>query len=317
MMLSLLASLSTLVAAPVGGPEVRWNAPSMFVAGQPFKVAIEITAPKDGTVVSSWLLTPSAFTVDGKALAKREDQGTLNLPPGFTLTGSVDLGTYLQSGAEFKLGYASEVVDTPAVTVKSIEGAPADLNFMTMPLDELSKYMVLLQTNRGDILVRLWPHIAPEHSRNYFDLAYTKFYDGTTFHRVIPQFMIQGGDPTGSGSGNGPRQLKAEFNPAVKHLRGVLSAARTSDPNSASCQFFIMHGAAPHLDGQYSAFGETVLGLDVVDKIIATRGPNDRPTSPQKIERALVVKLPSWVDPKPSQTATGPGGSLPGPTKDK
>lgn len=305
MMLSLLATLA--VGAPsVGGPEVKWNAPALFVAGQSFKVEIEITAPKEGAVISGWLLSPSAFTLDGKALGKREDSGTFTLPAGFSVSGSVELSDFLKAGSEFKLGYASEVADTPPVTVKTLELAGDKLDFLTMSVEDLAKYCVLLQTNRGEILVRLWPHIAPEHSRNYLDLSYTKFYDGTTFHRVIPQFMIQGGDPTGSGSGNGPRMLKSEFNPAVKHFRGVLSAARTSDPNSASCQFFIMHGNSPHLDGQYSAFGETLMGLDVVDKIVAARGPGDRPTSPQKIEHALVVKLPTWVDPNPSQTANGP-----------
>jgi peptidyl-prolyl cis-trans isomerase B (cyclophilin B) len=314
----MIATLLALLPLCAGGPEVRWNASGTYVVGQPYKVQVEITAPKDGTVVSSWLLSPAAFTIDGKALAKREDSGTLHLPAGFTITGSVDLGAHIKASGEFKLGYASEIADTPPVNVRTLEAAPGGLNFMTMPVEELGKYLIFFQTNRGDILVRMWPHIAPEHSRNYLDLAYINFYDGTTFHRIIPGFMIQGGDPDGSGSGNGPRTLKAEFNPAVKHLRGVLSAARTNDPNSASCQFFIMHGTAAHLDGQYSAFGETVLGLDVVDAIVnSPKGPGDKPKTPQKIERAIVVKMPSWVDPNPSQTASGPNPVAPTPTKGK
>jgi peptidyl-prolyl cis-trans isomerase B (cyclophilin B) len=114
-------------------------------------------------------------------------------------------------------------------------------------------------------------------------LAKDGFYNGVIFHRVIPGFMIQGGDPTGTGSGGPGYQLPAEFNPR-KHVRGVLSAARTSDPNSAGSQFFIMHADSPHLDNQYTAFGKVTSGLEVVDKI-ATQptGGNDRPRNPAHI----------------------------------
>ena len=107
---------------------------------------------------------------------------------------------------------------------------------------------------------------------------------------MIPGFMIQGGDPTGTGTGSGPRMLKAEFNQR-KHEPGVLSMARSQSPDSASCQFFIMHKASPSLDGQYSGFGKLVSGLDVVEKIVNTpRGPSDKPKDPQTIQKAIVVK---------------------------
>src|SRR5262249_38224160 len=148
------------------------------------------------------------------------------------------------------------------------------LDFTKMSADDLGKCHVVLQTNRGDMELEFWPDIAPKHVANFLDLAYTGFYNGTTFHRVIPGFMIHGGDPTGTGTGNGPRKLKAEFN-AKKHEPGVLSMARTADPDSASCQFFIVHAKAPNLDGQYTAFGKLVSGLDVVDKVAKTpRGAN-------------------------------------------
>jgi cyclophilin family peptidyl-prolyl cis-trans isomerase len=319
MTISLALMMLTAAPALAGGPEVKWTAPGLFVSGQPYNVKIEITAPKDGTVVSGWMISPSAFTVDGKALGKREDANVLTLPPGFVLTGSVDLEHVLPKSGDFQLGYASEVVDTKPVAVKAVEGAAAGLDFMTLPEEELSKHLVLLQTNRGDILVRVWPHVALEHARNFLDLAATKFYDGTTFHRVMPGFMIQGGDPTGTGSGDGKRKLKPEFNAAVKHLKGVLSMARGGAPDSASCQFFIMHGAAPNLDGSYSAFGEAVFGMDVVDRIANAPGTpipqvgGNRPTQAQKIERALVVKIPSWIDPNPSQDKNGPINKLPTP----
>src|SRR5206468_2271353 len=148
----------------------------------------------------------------------------------------------------------------------------------------------LLQTNRGNMEVEFWPDVAPNHVRNFLDLSYTGFYDGKIFHRVIPGFMIQGGDPTGTGSGNGPRMLKAEFG-TRKHEPGVLSMARTNDPNSASCQFFIMHKASPNLDGQYSAFGKLVNGLDVVDKIVNSKcNPQNKPFEPQTIVKATVIQ---------------------------
>ena len=152
---------------------------------------------------------------------------------------------------------------------------------------------VLLETTKGDITLELAEDQAPETVANFLRYVDEGFYAGTVFHRVIPGFMIQGGDPTGSGSGNGPRILKAEFNNR-RHERGVLSMARTNDPNSASCQFFVMHADSPHLDNQYSAFGKLVSGIEVVDAIATTpRGRGDRPNTPQTINRAIVLKRPS------------------------
>ena len=121
-------------------------------------------------------------------------------------------------------------------------------------------------------------------------LAREGFYDGTIFHRVIPGFMIQGGDPDGSGMGGPGYKLKAEFN-AKKHVRGVLSAARSADKNSAGSQFFLMHQVSPHLDGDYTAFGQTTSGLDVIDKIVsAPKGANDRPRQPTTINKMTVTE---------------------------
>src|ERR1700743_2627986 len=128
-----------------------------------------------------------------------------------------------------------------------------------------------IETTAGNITVEFWPDVAPNHVNNFLDLARKNFYNGVIFHRVIPGFMIQGGDPTGTGTGsNGNVRLKAELNkrPDRRHPRGVLSMARSSDPNSASCQFFVMHQDSPHLDGQYSAFGIVTSGIENVDKIV-------------------------------------------------
>src|SRR5881398_4238910 len=132
-----------------------------------------------------------------------------------------------------------------------------------------------LHTNHGAVAVELFDDDAPKTVENFRKLAEDGFYDGVVFHRVIPGFMIQGGDPTGTGMGGPGYKVKAEFNKR-KHMRGVLSAARSSDPNSAGSQFFVMHDTAPHLDGQYTAFGAVTSGLEVIDKIVgAPKGAND------------------------------------------
>jgi cyclophilin family peptidyl-prolyl cis-trans isomerase len=279
-----------LLTLPVlGGPEVDWKAPTNYLVGGAYKVSLEITAPASGTVVAGWLLTPAAFLVDGKPLADRDERGTIQLPKGARLTLDVDLGPFLKDVKKgFKLGYAKEIVEGGPVEVSLLKPAPEGLDFMQVPLEDLSKYNVLLQTNRGDMRLEMWPDVAPNHVRNYLDLAYTGFYDGVIFHRVMPGFMIQGGDPTGSGSGNGPRMLDAEFSDKF-HDRGVLSMARTNEENSASCQFFICHAPAAHLNGQYSAFGKLISGEATLDAIANTPAPGTRPTSEQKIIKAFVV----------------------------
>ncbi len=282
---------SSVASAPAGGLEIKWNAPTSRLAGAAFNVHIELTAPAGGTVVSGWLLTPAAFVVDGKAIAEREDKGSMSLPEGAKITANLDLGPYLKSEKDFQIVYASGIGDDKPVSVKMLMPCVPGLNFMdgkSVPLDDLAKYNVMLQTNRGDMIVEFWPDVAPNHVRNFLDLSYTNFYSGTTFHRVIRGFMIQGGDPTGTGGGNGPRKLAAEFN-AKHHERGVLSMARVDDPNSASCQFFIMHGQNPGLDGKYSAFGKLIGGYDTLDLIATTPTSSDRPLDPVKIVKATVI----------------------------
>jgi peptidyl-prolyl cis-trans isomerase B (cyclophilin B) len=228
-------------------------------------------------------------------VAQRNDAEPMRLPVGFTISGSIDLAPYIKSSSSFKLAYAGELLADEPFVVEVLQPAPAGLDFMELPVDQLDDYRVLLRTNRGNMLLEFWPEAAPNHVRNFLDLAYTDFYDGIIFHRVIPGFMIQGGDPTGTGRGSGPRMLDAEFSndPRYAHVPGVLSMARSTDPNSASCQFFVMHGRAEALDGEYSAFGKLVRGQEVVDAIVNTpRGQLDRPNQPQTIESATVVLAP-------------------------
>src|SRR5882757_1134692 len=124
-----------------------------------------------------------------------------------------------------------------------------------------------IETSEGTMTVEFWNDVAPGHVKNFIDLAKKGFYNGLIFHRVIPGFMIQGGCPQGTGTGGPGYQIKAEFS-KKKHVRGVLSMARSSDPDSAGSQFFVMHQDSPHLDGKYSAFGIVTKGVEVVDKIV-------------------------------------------------
>lgn len=162
---------------------------------------------------------------------------------------------------------------------------------MTQPATTAKIPTAIMETTMGVITITFWPDVAPGHVQNFIELAKKGFYNDKIFHRVIPGFMIQGGCPKGTGSGGPGYTIKAEFNtrPDRKHLRGVLSMARSSDPDSAGSQFFVMHQDSPHLDGQYSAFGIVTSGIEVVDKIVSVpTGMNDRPKNPPKIVKITI-----------------------------
>lgn len=146
----------------------------------------------------------------------------------------------------------------------------------------------------GDIVLKFYPDVAPNHAKNFCKLATENFYDGTTFHRVIPGFMIQGGDPNSKnadrsnhGMGGPGYHIKAEFN-SKPHKRGVLSMARAQDPDSAGSQFFICVADASFLDGQYTAFGEVVSGMEIADRVVnSKRDGRDNPL--ERIEMTVTV----------------------------
>ena len=160
--------------------------------------------------------------------------------------------------------------------------------------------------NGGIIEGELYPDKAPQSVANFVSLCENHFYDGLIFHRVIPGFMIQGGCPDGTGMGGPGYCIKGEFffngfKNDLKHKRGVLSMARSSSPNSAGSQFFIMHQDAKHLDGQYAAFGKVTSGMDVVDAIAKTRtGMQDRPVEEQKIA-SITVDTKGETYPEPTK----------------
>lgn len=181
---------------------------------------------------------------------------------------------------------------TPAPTI------PAPASGETEEVAEIS-------TDVGKIVIRLFPDSAPNHVENFKALARANFYDGTTFHRVVPGFVIQGGDPNSKdddpgndGTGDGPRRLKAEFNDR-RHVRGAVSMARSAHPDSASCQFFIVLADTPqtrYLDGRYTLFGEVIEGLDTVDRIVSAGQPIDmsrqRPARPVVMRKVRIERRP-------------------------
>jgi len=184
------------------------------------------------------------------------------------------------------------------------EVCAADIRFRTFTDEQISAMdtqKAVIQTRFGDIVLKFFPDVAPNHVHNFIELARKGFYDGTTFHRVIPGFMIQGGDPNSRdadrmrhGTGGPDHQLKAEFNKR-SHKRGTLSMARSQNPDSAGSQFFICVADAPYLDGQYTVFGEVAEGMAAVDAIVSQeRDSRDNPLMP--IE--MTVKIAEAEDGK-------------------
>jgi peptidyl-prolyl cis-trans isomerase B (cyclophilin B) len=163
------------------------------------------------------------------------------------------------------------------------------------------KEVAVIKTSEGEMVAEFWPDVAPKTVENFKKLAKSGFYDGTAFHRVIKGFMIQGGDPLTKdeskqsrwGTGDPGYKIDAEFN-KKSHERGVLSMARSQDPNSAGSQFFICHGSPKFLDGQYTAFGKLIKGDDVLEKIATTKTlPGDRPEKRMNVESIKIVPADS------------------------
>jgi peptidyl-prolyl cis-trans isomerase B (cyclophilin B) len=304
-----LVPLVPVATAPEARLDVTWDVPGYFVPGERFEATLRIEARDGPCDVPLWYLTPGAFGVDGDPLGDRTAEGAIPLAAGDRIEATVDLSGAISATAPFWL----ECVPTGGdpVEVEVLARAPQGLDFMAMDASELAGYAVLMRTVSGPMLFELWPDVAPNHVRNFLDLAYTGFYDRTMFNRVWRGFMIQGGAADESGSGDGPRTLDAEFSDR-RHVRGVLSMARLEeDENSASYQFFVMHAdATPDggLNGRYSAFGKLLSGYDTLDAIASQAGrpivhmsdgstrPDVRPYDKQWIERALVVLAPNRED---------------------
>lgn len=207
--------------------------------------------------------------------------------------------------AKFAAGGDASAFQVVAVQWRDLPGANCvfkiapDSSQVDLNAINLNTTQVILLTNHGEMTIGFLPEVAPNTVRNFLELCKSGFYSGTKFHRVIRNFMIQGGDPLTKddkmqaqwGSGGSGKNLKAEFN-STRHVRGVLSMARSNDPDSASSQFFIVHKDAPHLDNQYTAFGNLVKGADVLDSIAMTMcgGPQgSTPLQPVVLEATVIL----------------------------
>lgn len=308
----LIAALAFVASAPAEAASCRlstpdltvtWKAPSTFIEREPYRVSIEISMlPGEPSLIAAWMLTPSAFTLNGRPLGKRDDPSMVTLVAGTKLEVSIDLESAIRAAdnwtsKSFELGFGT-VRGKSLIAVTFVEAAERGIEFTTLPLEQLQAYEVVFVTSQGIMRAEMWPQFAPNHVRNFLDLAYTGFYDGTLFNRVIEGNLIQGGKAkTGSAA---PRTIVAEFN-AERHVPGVLSMARGDDVNSAQCEFFIMHGKRPDLDGKYTTYGKLLGGMEVLDRIAASGNKSYRPIDPQGhvppvdqvIQKVIVIKKPA------------------------
>jgi len=194
------------------------------------------------------------------------------------------------------IGCGSKTPNNANTQSTNKENAQTPSNEVT-PTQKNNPVVMITMANEEQIKVELYPDVAPNTVKSFISLVKKGFYNGLIFHRVIPEFMIQGGDPNGSGSGGPGYSIKGEFanNGFVnnlKHERGVISMGRTSEPNSAGSQFFIMVGTKPSLDGDYAAFGKVISGMDAVDKIVnIPRDKNDKPNQNQVMKSVTVDTL--------------------------
>jgi len=208
-----------------------------------------------------------------------------------------------QTGRKEATGTQTESTTTQSATTEAAAGTGGVMTDTTptaapeeKPMSEYQDKVAEIHTSKGEIDIRFFPDKAPNHVKNFIDLANKGFYNGTKFHRVIPGFMIQGGDPntvSGDpstwGTGGSPNRLRAEFND-VHHKRGIVSMARSNEPDSASSQFFICVADAGFLNKQYTVFGEVTKGMDVVDQIVNAprNAQNDRPKDAVSIEKVTI-----------------------------
>lgn len=202
--------------------------------------------------------------------------------------------------SEKPMAKAEPTEEAPVETATLKYFAPGKEGVQTKEVPYLppGKKLATIETEKGNIVIELWEDKAPNTVINFVSLANSGRYDGVPFHRVIDGFMAQTGDVEKKGGYGGPGYtIPAEFDPDLKHVRGVVSMARSSDPNSAGSQFFIMFASAPHLDGQYAAFGKVVEGMDVVDAIKkGDQAKNGTVTDPDVMLKVRVVSIPEKTE---------------------
>lgn len=300
-----------------GGIVSKVSAPNLYIEGEPYFVSVTITAEdKFDAEIPAWLLTPAAWLVDSKPLVRREEDAKLSLLAGQSISTVINLAGAIHQRFEgdardFRISFAEGNGEPTDVIFLGLP--ERGIKFEELPKEQLEDYHVVLETSAGRIWLELWPEVAPNHVRNFLDLCATGFYDGSPFHRAIPTFMVQAGRAKDGSAA--PRKLVNEFSSRA-HAAGVLSAARLDgDINSATSEFFIVHQASRHLDGQYTAFGKVIEGMNSVENVVkaveahysllrklknggvrinpssvAVAVPRDTPSPAQFIRQALVVK---------------------------
>jgi cyclophilin family peptidyl-prolyl cis-trans isomerase len=207
---------------------------------------------------------------------------------------SVAMTACAQNSGETNLA-TTDTAATSATETTTVETtSSAEPAAQEKSMSQYENKVAELHTSAGEIDIRFYPDVAPNHVKNFIDLAEKGFYNGTKFHRVIPGFMIQGGDPNTKsgdpsmwGTGGSGTNVKGEFS-TVKHTRGIVSMARSQSRDSASSQFFIMVADYPSLNGEYSVFGQVTKGMDVADKIVSAPSRNDRPSEPTTIDKIVI-----------------------------
>ena len=276
--------------------------PETWVRGEALRVTLSYVGGEQGSVLEAWQLGAGAFQVAGQPLAERSNTASIPLGAGDRLQLELDLSKLLQAQrSSFELELHGS--RGSAHGVRLLEPVAAGFDFMAAPVASLAQHLVLLRTLHGEMLFELWPDVAPQHVRNWLDLASSGFYDGVQFHRVSPSFMIQGGCPNTRsdrrerwGLGVGPRTVPLELSDRL-HEKGVLSMARGPELDSGSSQFFVMTRKSPQLDGGYSTFGKLLSGFDALAKIGNAQGRQKNgtitPDQPQRIFQAIVVRQPS------------------------
>lgn len=279
--------------------EVKLSARSEFVSATGVAELVLSVHAKQDVRIPAVMLSGLKIktTVDGKAgpSLRQAAAGTVKLTRG------------TQIARPLRIDMKKVVPDLPQTAIARVTfewvGAPGASTFVQVAPDlksadvdrfDLAKTQVALLTNYGEMVLKFHPDKAPNTVKNFLKLAKNGFYDTTGFHRVMPGFMIQGGCPNSkpgadgvAGTGSPGYTVKAEFND-TRHVKGVISMARSQDPDSAGCQFFIVHATSTHLDGKYTAFGELVSGQDTLEKIATVACNGTTPIEPVRIKKMIV-----------------------------
>jgi peptidyl-prolyl cis-trans isomerase B (cyclophilin B) len=300
-------ALPMAVAQDIPGVKTTLVAEPALVRGAEVSLRLSIEVSQDAELpadlVTGCMLDVKIGDQAGPQVRDAGKGGAVQFAAGTSLSRVIKLPVArLAPNAKDSMGVTSLALAWPGLTGANcvVQLAP-DLSKISIDQLDLKKTKVVLVTNYGEMTVAFYPEKAPETVKNFLKLAKDGFYDGTKFHRVIRNFMVQGGDPFTKddsmqarwGQGDPGYKLKAEFND-TKHTRGVLSMARSQDPNSAGCQFFVCHAEAPHLDNQYTAFAALESGLDTLDKIanVQCGGPErSTPLQPVKLEQAILMPV--------------------------